>query len=161
MYHGQAAVERGFNVNKEHLVENLQEESLIALRLINDFMTANDETPTSLNISNNLVSSYKCARTKYQVALDEQQKNKNITEKVLKRKNIDEQLKDINSKRQKIMMCIGRDGKRSDELSLEAEGKQDFSLLHMANSLKDVIKQNKEKLCKLQEEDLLKKYKNI
>ena len=86
LYHGQAAVERGFNVNKEHLVENLQEDSLIALRLINDFMTANDETPASLNISNNLVSSYKGARTKYQVALDEQQKNKKITEKVLKRK---------------------------------------------------------------------------
>ena len=69
---------------------------------------------------------------------------------------------DINSKRQKIMMCIGRDVKRSDELSLEAEEKQDFSLLHMANSLKDVIKQNNEKLCKLQEEeDLLKKDKNI
>ena len=104
------------------MVENLQEDSLIALCLINDFMTANDEAPVSLSISNNLVSSYKSARTKYQVALDEQQKNKKITGKVLKRTNIDEQLKDINSKRQKIM-CIGRDGKRSDELSLKADEK--------------------------------------
>ena len=55
------------------------------------------------------------------------------------------------------MLCIDRDGKRSDELCLEAEGKEDFSLLRMANALKDAIKKNKEKLSKLlEEENLLK-----
>ena len=28
--HGQSFIERGFNINKEHLVDNLEEESLIA-----------------------------------------------------------------------------------------------------------------------------------
>ena len=34
--HGQADVERGFSANKELLVENLNEESLIAQRLVKD-----------------------------------------------------------------------------------------------------------------------------
>ena len=49
--HGQSSIERGFSINKEHLVENLQEESLIALRIINDHMFANNLTPININIS--------------------------------------------------------------------------------------------------------------
>ena len=36
--HGQAAIEHGFKVNKDYLVENLSEDSLIALRTVNDHM---------------------------------------------------------------------------------------------------------------------------
>lgn len=38
--HGNAAVERGFSVNKECLVENLKEDSLIAQRLVHDAVLA-------------------------------------------------------------------------------------------------------------------------
>ena len=34
--HGQATVERGFSVNKEMIVENQQEQSLVARRVIKD-----------------------------------------------------------------------------------------------------------------------------
>ena len=34
--HGQAAVERGFNINKDTQVENLRETSLVSLRLVYD-----------------------------------------------------------------------------------------------------------------------------
>ena len=37
--HGQAAVERGFSMNKEILVENLQQKSLISKRMVYDYMT--------------------------------------------------------------------------------------------------------------------------
>lgn len=37
--HGQAAVERGYSVNKDMLVTNLKERTLIALRLIQDSLT--------------------------------------------------------------------------------------------------------------------------
>ncbi|KAG0410362.1 hypothetical protein HPB47_012507 [Ixodes persulcatus] len=38
--HGNAAIERGFSVNKECIVETLKEESLIALRVVHDSMLA-------------------------------------------------------------------------------------------------------------------------
>ena len=130
LYHGQAAVERAFNVNKEHLV------------------------------ANDLISSYKDARAKYQVTLNEQQKNKKIIEQDIKRKCSTDQLKEIYSKKQKIM-SVDRCSILSDELCSKAEEKKDFPLLRMANSQKGIIKQNKEKLCKLQEEAVLKKDKTI
>ena len=37
--HGQAAVERGFSVNREIIVENLQQKSLISQRLVYDYIT--------------------------------------------------------------------------------------------------------------------------
>lgn len=36
---GQAAVERGFSLNKEMLMENLQQKSLISQRMVYDYMT--------------------------------------------------------------------------------------------------------------------------
>ena len=37
--HGQATVERGFSVNKQMEVENLAEESLVAKRIISDYVS--------------------------------------------------------------------------------------------------------------------------
>lgn len=49
--HGQSSIERGFSINKKHPVENLQEESLIALRIVNDLMLVNNVTPSNIQIS--------------------------------------------------------------------------------------------------------------
>ena len=51
MCHGQSSIERGFSINKKHPVENLQEESLIALRIVNDLMLVNNVTPSNIQIS--------------------------------------------------------------------------------------------------------------
>ena len=80
----------------------------------------------------------------YQLALEEKWKKRG--EESLKR-CIGDQIKEINTQKREI---ISIDMILSDDLFKETE---DFSLLHMANSLKDVIKQNTEKLCKLQEEE--------
>ena len=37
--HGQAAVERAFSVNKELLVKNLQQLSLVSQRIVSDYLT--------------------------------------------------------------------------------------------------------------------------
>ena len=59
-------------------------------------------------------------------------------------------------KEQKLSPSIEKGTVRADTFSLEAEHKKDFSLLHMGNSLKDVIKNNKEELKNLVEEKSLK-----
>ena len=45
--HGQSAVERGFSINKELLVENLQEKSLVSQRMVYDHI--NSDKLTSMN----------------------------------------------------------------------------------------------------------------
>ena len=57
--HGQSSIERGFCINKEYLVENLQKESLIALVIVNDLMLANNITPYNIHISKALLENAK------------------------------------------------------------------------------------------------------
>ena len=48
---GQSSIERGFSINKEHLVENLQEESLIAFCIVNGPMLVNNVKSSYIQIS--------------------------------------------------------------------------------------------------------------
>ena len=74
--HGQPFIVRGFNINKEHLVDNLQEESLMALRTVNDFMIANSLSPTTIQISKKMLTSVGLSRQRYAQALEEKKKIK-------------------------------------------------------------------------------------
>ena len=76
-------VETDFSVNKDYLMENLQEESLIALRFVYDHMNENNETAANISITNELLNCYRVARTAYAQALEEKQKQKGVDEKVL------------------------------------------------------------------------------
>lgn len=60
--HGQAAVERGYSVNKDMLVENLKERSLIALRLVQDAMA---ECAVVEALPKDLIQHCKGARMRY------------------------------------------------------------------------------------------------
>ena len=55
LFHGQAAVETGFSVNKGYLVVNLQEESLGTTFRIYDHMNENNETAANISITNELL----------------------------------------------------------------------------------------------------------
>ena len=59
--HGQATVERGFSENKMILVENLDMESLIAQRLIFNYMKRKNFEPHNFPISKNMISFVKSA----------------------------------------------------------------------------------------------------
>ena len=67
--HGQATVERCFSENKMLIVENPNMESLIAQRLIFNYMKQKNFEPHNFPISKNLISSVKFARQKYQQSL--------------------------------------------------------------------------------------------
>lgn len=80
--HGQASVERGFNINKEILVENMKERSLIANRLVQDvvYQTVGKKW-YEFPISKPLISSVRLARQRRQDALDAEANEKNKEEK--------------------------------------------------------------------------------
>ena len=101
LFHGQADVERGFNVNKELLVENMQEESLISQRRVHDHMKSNNIEPHTIKITKELLTSVKGARTRYGIALEERKKEKLENERDLKRKQIDDDIADVLAKKKK------------------------------------------------------------
>ena len=80
--HGQSFIERGFNINKEHLVDNLQEESLIALHTVNDYIIANSLSPTMIQISKKMQTSVGLSRQRYVQALEEKKKIERTTIKL-------------------------------------------------------------------------------
>ena len=64
--HGQASVERSFNLNKSVLNHNISEDSIVAKKAIRDHMLYNGLEPQSIIISNELVRCVSGARQKYQ-----------------------------------------------------------------------------------------------
>ena len=80
--HGQAAVEKGFSVNKEILVKNLQQKSLISQRMVYDYMTVKHASSLhEYTIRNSLILKCKSSHAKYVQFLEEQKKASENTEK--------------------------------------------------------------------------------
>ena len=63
--HGQAQTERGFNVKKDLLVENLQETSLKAQRIVYDHMTGCDQSIEGIEVTSGISLSCKTACSRY------------------------------------------------------------------------------------------------
>ena len=53
--HGQAAIERGFIVNKNILFENLAEETLIGQHIVLDHIRANNYNPNTVRLTRELL----------------------------------------------------------------------------------------------------------
>lgn len=68
--HGNAALERGFSINKEILIENQLESSLIAQRQVYDGVI-NSDGIQNIKIDRPFIQSYKSARGRYEVAQKE------------------------------------------------------------------------------------------
>ena len=84
---GQASVERGFPVNKQLEVENLQEWSFISQRLAQDHVLSVGGVH-AVSISKPLLLSAAGARQKYSLYLDEQKRKKTSEGVKLKRKEL-------------------------------------------------------------------------
>ena len=95
---GLATVKRGFSENKMLLVENLGMESLIAQRLICNYMKRKNVEPHNFVISKNLISFVKSARQKYQQSLVDKSKLNLNKDKSEKEMNIISEILEINTK---------------------------------------------------------------
>ena len=63
----QAQVKHGFSVNSNILVENLHEHSLIAQRLVNDYMRSQNLQPYELPMAKKVLTNVKNARSRWKV----------------------------------------------------------------------------------------------
>ena len=90
--HRQATAERGFSVNKEVLAPNLQETSLVAMRLVHNSMQVAKCKLADFVVNDALLSSCAHARNRYQMYVMERKAEQERTERGQKRKAIMEEL---------------------------------------------------------------------
>ena len=83
--HGQATVERRFSVNKELVVENQQEQSLVARRVIKDHIL-HVKGVTDINITRAVVLAARSARSKYTHYLSQKKEQQEKEKQDKKRK---------------------------------------------------------------------------
>jgi hypothetical protein len=152
--HGQPAIERGFKVNKDYLVENLGEDSLIVLRIVHDHMLSKQQNAADIPITREMMKSVKSSRMRYDVALESAKKVKELSTVSLKRKAVSAEIDDI-VRRKKLLQASADDLiKEADSYALKAEEKKDLSFIITSNDLR---KLSKDKFLKLQELDSLEK----
>ncbi|KAJ8403281.1 hypothetical protein AAFF_G00354980 [Aldrovandia affinis] len=132
--HGQASVERGYSVNKELLIENMQEKSLVALRKVHDAVELTDLM--ELALTPKLKQNLKAARTRYHQYLDDRKNEKHREDKAVKRRAVQEKIKEAEKKKKIIEGSIETMSQEADELAKKAESMNDFSLLAKSNAFR-------------------------
>ena len=142
--HGQADVDRGFNISGELLVENMKELLLISQRIVCDHFSANNNDLHNYQVDKNLLLSCKGARMKYDSYLENEKKNQVVTEKSRKRKLVTDEIVLVKKEKKDLLDCIVSLDTDITKYSFEAEKKKDFALLTRSNSFQK-SKREKEK----------------
>lgn len=104
--HGNASVESGFSINKDMLVENLHESSLVSLRTVYDSIKAN-EGILNIDITPDMLRYARSARSAYHQALEDKKKCE-VKEKneLCEKRKAKAQIKVLESKKQKLSRDI-------------------------------------------------------
>lgn len=154
----QASVERGFSVNKEVETDNMHEETMVAHRLVCDYVDLHGGV-TKVPLTKELLVSVGAARSRYRVFLDQQRARKEGEARTQKRKLAEDYLTDLKKKRttvQEVCTCLTTE---ADKLAEEAEGKSGSKmaqLLSKSNALRRASKDKMTELKKVEEEITIK-----
>ena len=131
--HGQAAVERGFSVNKEVEVENLKDKSIVAQRLVCDTVRSYGGV-LNVPITNGLQMSAASARTKYDAYLDQEKKRKEKDLQNNKRKQAMEEVEDLKNTQKRLRANIEALTKSANQLAEKAEATGNLTFIAKSNS---------------------------
>ena len=125
--HGQASVERGYSVNKDMLIENLHEKTVVALRTVHDSISTLEDHFTKLPLTPAMKRHVMSATMRYGQYLDEQKKKSLNEQQRKKRKGVQLSIRAAERKKSKVDTSIDILGKEADDLAKSAEAKHDFT----------------------------------
>ncbi|CAL9702284.1 unnamed protein product [Knipowitschia caucasica] len=140
--HGQASVERGFSINKEIIVENQKEQSLIAQRLIVGHIRAVGDV-TNVPLTKELFMSVSCARQRYESYLDDMRRANEKQRSVEKRKALTDELDELKRKKARIHQDVSALEKAADDYANKAENTGNITFITKSNSLRRTAKEKK------------------
>lgn len=101
--HGNANLERGFSVNKEVLIDNMGEETIVAQRVVYDFIQAMGGDISKINITKSMLNYVRCSRDRYHETLKRKREAKESEdENEKKRRRSKELIKMLEEKKAKL-----------------------------------------------------------
>ena len=130
-------------------MENLEYQSLIGQRMVYNHMFSQKIKLESYEPPLDLIKSCSKAYSQYAEALKSCGALKKEEQVSRKLKLVMEDIAEVKQRKANIEECIGCLGKEADELSIQAEKKQDFTALAKANSFRAAQKTSKMKLLSL------------
>ena len=99
--HGQATVERGFSSNKEVMVENLAQHSLVAQRVICDHVRSVGSV-LRVDFSKELLLSAASGRQRYHAVLDEKRRETEVTRRSERKRSLLEEISTLKEKKRRL-----------------------------------------------------------
>ena len=165
--HGQAAIERGFSVNKNLSSTNMLQKTIVAQRIVCDgvskILGPNDGLE-NFQIENALLAFVRNSRGKYEQYLKENKINSKETAIANSKKKLKDEISSELKYIENLEKSVMRLEKEANSLSEEAEREKKMSLLKDSNKsrkrsfeLKEDINESKSKIKRLEKE--LKKIK--
>ena len=127
----------------------MREKSLIALGWVADHMSASEETSKEVQINRNMLHYVKDTSWKYKEDLCQQQQEKENERKSLKRKIVDDDIKQIKAKYCVLQGEIEDLTISADKLALKAEKHKSFTYLMESNEEKKNLKVKKAEMEEL------------
>ena len=146
--HGQSSVERGFSINKEMVVENLAEETLVAHRVIVDTLRRQGG-PTKAPISAGLLTSCAHSRQRYVAHLEKRRTDRQLQDN---KRTADDKLSGLYKKEKRLKIDIDILRKSSNEKAEEADLKRKWSLLTESNALRHRADEKQKELTNIENE---------
>jgi hypothetical protein len=147
-FHGNANVERGFKINKDILVSNLQSRSLKALRFVHDSLISEmvEEKISSIPVTAQLVFEMEQGRKRYREFLNQKNNSEQseVYKQSLKRKN--EVKSDLLHKKAKLERDFDVLVTDADELARRAEAESSMDLIVKSNALRKASDEKKNAL---------------
>ena len=148
--HRQAAVERVFSVNKELLVENLQQLSQVNQRILNDYLTDFGKPIVKVPLTNALLKNCQLAHSRCNTALEMNKNKANAQEKDQKRKLEIEEIAEVKEKKRALEAAIQSLETDIVKYSFAAEKESNLTLLTETNSFRVTVHEKKETLSSLE-----------
>lgn len=150
-FHANAAVERGFSVNKECMEPNLQELSIQSLRIVYDSLKSKPAAEGLKEVPEEMLKYVRSARKKYRDVLERQRAEDDHRRYEASKKRKAERTAELQSKRKKLLADASVLTKDADSLVYKCEETSDMSLIVKSNALRRAAKQ------KLDEADQVQK----
>ena len=149
--HGQAAVERGFSVNRQVDVENLKEITYASHRVICDHLLAVGGLE-NVTVTKGMLLSAGSARQKYHAHLDEQRRQKEKAQLSMKKRTLCDELEELKGRKKRLKLCADNLLKSANDLVYEAEVSGEHTVLAKSNSFRRSAEEKEKQLLELNEE---------
>ncbi|KAJ8404749.1 hypothetical protein AAFF_G00336120 [Aldrovandia affinis] len=147
--HGQASVERGFSVNKEVETTNIMGDTVVARRLVCDYVALHGGV-TKVPLTKELLKSVEAARTRYRDYLTEERRKKELEAKGQKRKAAEDDLEELRKRKKTILEVSQGLAREADKTAEEAEAKSGTKMAELISKSNILRKGSKKKLAELE-----------